>query len=438
MRIDKITERPFLLFLPFLLFFIIWVIIYHSNGFNGDEPQYRLLAQNLLHGFYLVPAPQIIIPVGPGYPILLMPFIALGLPLICIALTNALFYYLSIVFLFKALRQIVSFTLSLGFSLFWALYYVSYQDLKAMIPEILTSFLISLLIYCLIKTYNQNDSDKLQKKYMYISGFVLGYLVLTKIVFGYVLIAMIIGLGLLWIVRRKNINYRKGLIVLLIAFGIQSPYLIYTHHKTGNLFYWGTTGGDNLYWMSNPNEGEYGDWWTLNPARNPLMKTNPAYYDSLKANHQKDSEELDKYTYYSLDQDRVSKKIAVENIKSHPVKFVQNILSNLGRMLFDYPYSYRLQSYKDLLRLPHSGVIVVFVLFCLFPTLMNWKKINFPIRFLLFIVLLYMGGSLLGSAEIRMFTKIVPVLLLWIAFILQNTLKIYWKFEKEEIENNKI
>jgi hypothetical protein len=63
--------------------------------------------------------------------------------------------------------------------------------------------------------------------------------------------------------------------------------------------------------------------------------------------------------------------------------------------------------------------------------LMNWRKIIFPVRFLLFIVLLYLGGSVFGSAEMRMFTKIVPVLLIWIAFIIQNTVKIYWKFGKE-------
>lgn len=431
MKINKITERPYILFLPFLLIFIIWVIIFHSNGFDGDEPQYRLLAQNLLHGFYALHVPDFIIPVGPGYSIFLMPFIAMHLPLICIALMNSIFYYLSIVLLFKALRQILSFPITLIFSLYWALYFNSYRDMKIMLPEIFTSFLISLLIYCLIRAYNYKDSYYSQKKYVFISGIVLGYLVLTKIVFGYVLIVMIIGMGLLWIVRSKNTNYRRALGVLLIAFGIQSPYLIYTYHLTGNLLYWGTTGGDNLYWMSNPNEGEFGDWNPLNPNRNPLIIKNQVYYDSLKANHQKYIEESNKYIYYSVAQDRVSKEIAVNNIKSLPVKFVQNCFSNIGRMLFDYPYTYRLQSYKDLLRLPSNGIIVVFALFCIIPTLMNWRKIIFPIRFMLFVVLLYLGGSVLGSAEMRMFTKIVPVLLLWIAFVIQKSVRIYWKFDKE-------
>jgi hypothetical protein len=42
-----------------------------------------------------------------------------------------------------------------------------------------------------------------------------------------------------------------------------------------------------------------------------------------------------------------------------------------------------------------------------------------------------MAGSITGSAETRMFTVIIPILLLWIAFILQKTVKIDWKIKTE-------
>jgi hypothetical protein len=41
---------------------------------------------------------------------------------------------------------------------------------------------------------------------------------------------------------------------------------------------------------------------------------------------------------------------------------------------------------------------------------------------------LYLGGSILGSAETRMFTMVVPILLLWVAYILGKTLKVNVKF----------
>jgi 4-amino-4-deoxy-L-arabinose transferase-like glycosyltransferase len=432
MRSIKITRNPYVLFSPFLAFFIVWVFVFHSDGTLGDEPQYRMFAQNLLHGFYSFPAPEINLPVGPGYPIILMPFFALHLPLIYIAILNAVLYYLSIILLFKALMKIVSYPVALIFSLYWAFYYNSYREMKIIIhPEIVTSFLISLLVYCLISAYNQNNTTNSQKKYLYLSGFVLGYLVLTKIVFGYIIIALAVTMGLLWIVWRKSINFKKSIVLLLVAFVIQAPYLLYTYSLTGKMFYWGTTGGNNLYWMSNPNTGEYGDWWTLNPKFNDLIKTNPGYYDSLKANHLKDFEEYNKYNYYSPEQDQVFKRMAINNIKSYPIKFVQNCFSNIGRMLFDYPHSYRLQNYKDLLRFAHNGIIVVLAIFCMIPTLINWRKVLFPIQFLCFLVLLYLGASTLGSADLRMFTKIVPILLVWIAFVIEKTIRIQWKFDDE-------
>ena len=77
-----------------------------------------------------------------------------------------------------------------------------------------------------------------------------------------------------------------------------------------------------------------------------------------------------------------------------------------------------------LLRLPLNGINVVLLLFCIIPTFKNWKKIIFSIRFMLFFALLYLGGSIFASAETRMFTVIVPILLFWIAYIIQKTVKI--------------
>jgi len=42
--------------------------------------------------------------------------------------------------------------------------------------------------------------------------------------------------------------------------------------------------------------------------------------------------------------------------------------------------------------------------------------------------LLYLGGSVFGCAETRMFTVIVPIFLIWIAYIIERTIKISLKF----------
>ena len=96
----KLPKNPWLLFLPFLVLYIIFVLIFPTTGHQGDEERYLMFANNLVNGFYSPPAPDINLTNGPGWPIILMPFIALGLPLITITIANAFFYYLSIIFLF--------------------------------------------------------------------------------------------------------------------------------------------------------------------------------------------------------------------------------------------------------------------------------------------------------------------------------------------------
>src|SRR5215470_3914935 len=97
------TVSPFLLFLPFFLLYVVLILAFHSNVLADDEARYLRYAKNLTHGYYAAPAPNDEIINGPGYPIVLAPFVALNTPVIWAILANALFYYLSIVFLYKTL-----------------------------------------------------------------------------------------------------------------------------------------------------------------------------------------------------------------------------------------------------------------------------------------------------------------------------------------------
>lgn len=416
-------KNPYLIFSPFLLLFIVFVLFFLTDGISGDQPRYLMYAQNLLHGSYS--PPEIDLRNGPGYPIILMPFVALNLPLASITILNAIFHYLSIVMLFKALQQIVSFRKALVVSLFWGCYYIAYQYLPAISYEPVSIFLISLSILCLVRAFIPGNSQN-TKKYIYLSGFVLGYLALTKVIFGYVLFVMLIAGGLLWLIKRSA-NYKKGVAIVLIACLTTIPYLVYTYHVTGRIFYWGT-GEENLYWMSTPYEDEYGDW-KGDLDRNPVAFGNYNTLDagdSLKAHHQKDFQEI--ANYHGLKRDDAFKKIAINNIKSHPVKYAKNIFYNIGRMIFHYPFSYAVQRTKVMFVLPINGIILTLVLFCLIPTIRNWRKIIYPVRFMLCFIFLYLGASSLISSETRMFALIVPVLLFWVAYIFQKSVKINLKF----------
>ncbi|MEO8764165.1 MAG: glycosyltransferase family 39 protein [Ginsengibacter sp.] len=437
-----IKTNPFIFFLPALLFYTIFIIIISNDVLWGDEALYINYAQNLLHGFYSDPPPKITLSDGPGYSLFILPFIALHLPFIVIRLMNAVLIYLSVILLYKVLVKFVPVKRALFFSIFWAAYYNYLDFISLMCSETLGIFLIAVLIFLLVKAFDPATDSKMNK-YLYLAGFALGYLVLTKVIFGYVLLCMFIGVVIIWITKRRVINYRKTIIILLVAFVTITPYLIYTYNLTGKIYYLGTSGGNNLYWMSSPAEGEYGSWF-LSPsiksdtiAFEKRVKTTEkggalnlknrssyitGYEDSLKLHHQKNFEEI--LSFNGAEKDDAYKRIALDNIHKHPGKFIKNCVSNVGRILFNYPYSYTIQKSGTLIRFPLNGIILVLMLFCAIPTIVNWKKIAFAIRFMLLFAFIYLGGSVLGSAEFRMFTVVVPIILLWIATVTQKSLKI--------------
>ena len=150
--------------------------------------------------------------------------------------------------------------------------------------------------------------------------------------------------------------------------------------------------------------------------------------DSLKAHHQKDYDEI--YKYSGVEQDDAFKKIAFKNIRSHPLKYLQNCFYNVGRLIFHYPFSQAVQRPKLLLIFPANGIILTLMLFSLIPTFKNWKKISYPVRYMLVFVFLYLGASTMVTAYVRMFTIIVPVLLFWFAYIMDKTIKFNIAFDK--------
>jgi 4-amino-4-deoxy-L-arabinose transferase-like glycosyltransferase len=321
----------------------------------------------------------------------------------------------------------VSAKMSLIFGLAWACYYVAYQNLQYIVPETFTYFLVSTLIFLIIKSFKANTPAE-SRKYIILTGIVLGFIVLTKMIFGYVLMFMLLGFGILWIINRGNLNFRKGFIMLTLALLTTSPYLIYTYNLTGRLFYWGM-GSDTLYWMSTPYKGEYGDW-KLGLGMNAIESGNyniPGVDSILRAHHEKDLIQTEKYI--GLEWDDEFKKLAIKNITEHPLKYAQNVFYNVGRLIFHFPFSYAVQRPKILIIFPIHGILLTLMLFSLIPTVINWRKIPTSLQFLLVLTFLYLGASVLVTTFVRMFTIVVPILLFWIAVIVQNTLKINLKFE---------
>jgi len=144
----SILKKPIFIFLPFLLLYLIFFNIFYVEGFRGDEGRYYELAQELLKGRYLQESGGF--SNGPGYPIFLMPFIALNVPIFYIKMINVLLHFSSILLLFHSLKGNINQKIAYTLSFFWALYYVAYQEMPNLLTESLTIFLVTLLLYFMV------------------------------------------------------------------------------------------------------------------------------------------------------------------------------------------------------------------------------------------------------------------------------------------------
>jgi hypothetical protein len=425
--IKKLTRNPFIIFSPFLFFYAYVIIVNKWPTLYGDEIRYVDFAHNLIHGFYSPPAPHINLWNGPGYPLILVPFIAVHVPVLYITLLNAVYQYLSIVFLYKALRLVANHKIALISALLLAVYPNALAVLPILYTEAFTGFLVSLLVYFVALSYT---SGKL--KHVIAAGIVLGYLTLTKIIFGYVLVICIAICAFMLLFKRSRSFYLNPVKTLLIAFAVTVPYLTYTFYITGKAFYWGNSGGMSLYWMSSPFDNEYGDWKLpdLSNKQYPTLFKSAETVAVLRKNHSKEIQFILKHN--EIEQDGLFKQRAIENIKKNPLKFAKNYYYNISRMLFNFPYSY---SYQDgaIVRNIISGSLILWSsVIGIILTMYNWRKIIAPVKFMLLVTGVYLALSGALSSYPRQLDVMVPVLLFWIGYLAFNIRKINLKFEDRE------
>lgn len=398
--------------------------MFQTNQLTGDERTYFGFAENLTRGYYSPPG-NLNLWVGPGYPITLIPFIILKAPYIYIILMNAFWYYFAVVLLYKTLIKYSPIKFAVLFGLFFAGYYIAYQEIIRIYAEPFTLFLISASTYFLAKTFN----DSANYKNIVNSGFFLGYLCLTKIIFGYVLLAMLLLYCTALLYNRKSNRIQQSVLILILAIIINLPYLAYTYTLTGKIFYWGNSGGMSLYWMSTPFEGEFGDWNNSNFTANCSVDNNtPCNAEMLKSHHKKNYAEI--YQYKGVERDEAFKSKAINNIKNHPVKYFKNCAANIGRMLFGFPTSYLYQRDKTLIRIPPNSILLTLMLMSFVLTTLNIRKIDYEVLFILSFIFIYLGASTLVSAYPRQFYIIVPMILFWINYLIARTCSLKLFFNK--------
>lgn len=403
--------KKFTVFLPLLIVYVALILAFSSSEPSHDEPANLSYAQNITEGFY-TSADYIDLTKPPSYPLFLSPFVAFEIPLVIPKLINAVFLFLAVFYFYHTLLIYMEKKYAIIGSYVVGLFPTILLYLHLLIAEAMALLLICGFVFHFSRMVR---NKQISWKQLLFSSLYLAFLALTKSIFGYVLTVGLAVFFVLYILRKKTVVL-KSLLVFLLALLFCLPYLAYTYSLTGEVFYWGTNGGELLYWMATPYPDEYGEWWM------DKVVLDWEEYPQLYKNHGVLFRQL--LPLSPFQRDAIFRQRAINNIVQHPLKYFQNWIANIGRLLFNYPLSYTSQKLHKFYSFIPSMFLVVVGVLCVYP---SWKGriwIPFEIKALFFLTLVYLGGTSLISARIRYLIVALPPLVLWISFVLRRMVKL--------------
>jgi hypothetical protein len=406
--------------LPLLVFYVVIVLVRH-DVFPKDEITYLAYAANLLAGHY-APTGSEFLWCGPGYPLLLAPFVAVGAPLIWIKLLNAVLLWGAVLLFHRTLLLYESPRRAGWIALAFALYWPFFDQMPRVMTEVFTVFLVTAALHSACHLFRADSTSRAR---LFVTAFLLAYLALTKVLFGYVLL-VVVAIGLVaWLVSRRDVH-RRALFASGLALVLCLPYLVYTFSITGKAFCWATSGGMQLYWMATPHEEEKGDWINyLISAKNDPTEANPlirrhgelfseafGFEDPTTNNYYVDEPWHEMVLRLDARQDAVFFDAALENIADHPGKFARNWSHNVQRMLIDAPYSYRESLTFWKFGVPNTLLILLILRGIFRHRESPWTR---PREFapIAVFVATYLAGTSLVSAYPRQFYIVVPFFAWW-------------------------
>ena len=435
-----LTSKPAIYLWPILFIYIGIVAKFAANEPLGDGIRFWAYAGNLLKGTYATPEVGML-HMGPGYPMLLSIFRGLDIPIIFAITLNAILLFAACIYLYKIILQFLPSKAAIIITYVFAFWdpFLLYW-MQKLYSEPLVVFLIVYAIHDLLYYYKAPKTKTLLK----ISA-ALGYVALTKVIFGYVLLLFLILSAIIYVLSKQKV-FQKNILVAGLALLFCLPYLSYTYKETGKLFYWGNSGGVLLYWTSSPYKTDLGEWHNGDPGMNDffsqryhLSGVDPALvYDvnelitqRIYKDHKVFLEGLHGHGAYSSD--ALLKQEAFKNIKAHPLNFVKNWVMNIGRITLGYPHALYAKppfsSFMSLLNIIKSSFLVVFFISSLLLSLKLLKQIPSEYWSILLFGMIYFGGvSLLAAQSQRFLIPLTPIIVIWISHIL-----VHFKIKKNGI-----
>lgn len=309
---------PTLPLVPILIVYCLRTVGFGS--LPGDEGSYLAYARDITHGFYADTNLGYLWH-GPALPVLLAPFVALHAPLVVMrVIFGPVLLFATLAVFHRVARLYVS-----GRSALLATYalacYLPFFMIQGIIwVEPLATFALMVALFFIVRSLRGGRRDHLW------AGVALALLALTRPEYGYVLIVAAV-LSCVWLLaRRRSGAARRTTLAVVVGLLLCTPWLVYTYSLTSKPLYWGNSGGLSLYWMTAPDN--LGDWHHFSEGlTSPQFAIDHAVFAKLAP--------LD-----PVAQDTQLTHIAIQNIKHHPGHYLANVVNNIGRLVFNSPYSF--------------------------------------------------------------------------------------------------
>jgi hypothetical protein len=200
-----------------------------------------------------------------------------------------------------------------------------------------------------------------------------------------------------------------GAAICATALVITVPWLAYTYSVTDRPLFWGASGGLSLYWATSPYPGELGDWHqTREVFADPRLAHHRPFFDRLRGRP-------------LADQDEELVRAGLDNIRSHPGKYASNVLANVSRLWFDFPYSFQQQRLRPLaFVVPNAFLLVGLVIAAALVTARRRPRLpDEATGFAAFAATAFVLHALLAAYP-RMLFALVPVLIWFVVLILSR------------------
>jgi 4-amino-4-deoxy-L-arabinose transferase-like glycosyltransferase len=320
-RTERGLQPLALLLSPLLALYLLTAAVGPAFVHHSDEPTYMFFANQLLHGRYAAEHSAVdahYLWVGPGLPLVMAPFVAAGVSLALMRALGALFLFGAVLAFHRLLRLFVSPRAALAGAVSLGLYIPYLVVTMRLLSEPLSLFAGLVGLVFAVRFVRGGTAWDLGG-----AGFSLGWLALTRVVYGYVLAAMVV-ITLGWWVWRRRDDLRRWALVFAAALAMCVPWLVYTYSVTHEVFYWGNSGAMSLYWMASPSPGNHGDW---RAPDDPMAASDRAVLQRLRGRD-------------PLEREQALRRAALRNVRRHPTTYAAHVGSNISRMVVDAPYSY--------------------------------------------------------------------------------------------------